>query len=871
MTNENKLKENLLRKFWIDNQSYIIGLITWTIACLLFSKPINTYIGKVGNFFFDDKHLTIYQWAIIVTFVVYYAIRAINNWWLKAANGLRGRILLILTPFIIWYVLNFFGWMKPEINFLKFNNPKIDLVCVLVFVFIIDLVIKVLFHLRKEKPRYNNSSFITDVALNLNKEEPQSQEEKKEATDETLENIKGDKLGFTPYAERIAWEAIMIKSNESVIFGINGEWGEGKTSMLEIVRQKLEDEKYTVVDFDPWKTNSGKATTQLFFDALKDGLKGKFFGINWKINRYAETLMQLDKSGTGKTLWQLIAPADSIDKQKKQLQNTMVQLDKNLIVFVDDLDRLAKNEIADVLKLMRDTANFPNLVFIAAYDRNYLNKAILDTICSHEAEKYLDKIVLWEFPIQKPEVKRYIDKLYEFLKDKHKDEIAFLDKMFVDNKDNPQQFKDFNELVKNSLTNLREVKRFSNALTFEYNHLKKRKVSFHDLFCLQLIRFISKDYFDLFRKAFYLIPVIPGGNIDNNSKKYIEKINSKNIKKDLLDHIVKYLIENNSCFQSNNPNGFGKFTMARLYFQSNSDKYSLEDIKYKLSKENFEDYKAAADQFVTELNAEKWLEEKAFDYHDLIEANGYSKKYDSLETFLEAIKRMIYFSTQLNEFEFYNLNHNQIRSHCESQFLNELPSIQKSLNQLCADKSVNVKEFCIRIIQDFENERKANRDYISVKDSLVFVKNEFKEYVKHDVLDIDTIRLFKFSYKKLDENIDEHVVKLMKEKAYGYPDQFIRYLIVIDHLIDSERYACEFSGFLLSLFGSYNDLIKFFYSSDFGKNKDIAVYYSQFLDTGIDVNNYPKTNQFGIYLPDCPVKILTELDYSNGKYSEKYK
>ncbi|MDP2112887.1 MAG: P-loop NTPase fold protein, partial [Bacteroidota bacterium] len=185
--------------------------------------------------------------------------------------------------------------------------------------------------------------------------------------------------------------------------------------MINLIRKQLEDESYTVVNFHPWKTNSGKAMNQLFFDALKEGLKNKIWGINWQIDRYADALFQLDKTGLGKTIWQLFFQPDSVEKQKDKLAESMKLLDKNLVVVVDDLDRLAKNEIADVLKLMRDTANFPNLVFIAAYDRNYLNEAIKEEINEHNYENYMDKIVLWEVPIYKPQPRKYIEILKNLL------------------------------------------------------------------------------------------------------------------------------------------------------------------------------------------------------------------------------------------------------------------------------------------------------------------------------------------------------------------------------------------------------------------------------------------------------------------------
>ncbi len=45
------------------------------------------------------------------------------------------------------------------------------------------------------------------------------------------------------------------------------------------------------------------------------------------------------------------------------------QLDKPIVIVLDDIDRLSTNEIREVFKLVRLTASFPNIIYVLAFDR----------------------------------------------------------------------------------------------------------------------------------------------------------------------------------------------------------------------------------------------------------------------------------------------------------------------------------------------------------------------------------------------------------------------------------------------------------------------------------------------------------------------
>ena len=58
------------------------------------------------------------------------------------------------------------------------------------------------------------------------------------------------------------------------------------------------------------------------------------------------------------------------------MKQSLQKIDRPIVVFIDDLDRLGGNEIMEVLKLIRNVANFPGLKFVAAYDRAYMVEVI---------------------------------------------------------------------------------------------------------------------------------------------------------------------------------------------------------------------------------------------------------------------------------------------------------------------------------------------------------------------------------------------------------------------------------------------------------------------------------------------------------------
>src|SRR5262245_52930161 len=70
-----------------------------------------------------------------------------------------------------------------------------------------------------------------------------------------------DRLGFKPFAERLAKVITTLSAPNGYVIGLHGEWGSGKSTAINFVREFLKKhnqemsqakDAITLVDFQPW-------------------------------------------------------------------------------------------------------------------------------------------------------------------------------------------------------------------------------------------------------------------------------------------------------------------------------------------------------------------------------------------------------------------------------------------------------------------------------------------------------------------------------------------------------------------------------------------------------------------------------------------
>lgn len=301
-------------------------------------------------------------------------------------------------------------------------------------------------------------------------------------SDKAIETNTEDQLGRSGFAETLAITIRDLKNTDTYTIGLFGKWGVGKTSIVNLTLEKLnklqheQEEKYIVIKFEPWHfTNSTQLLNQFLIRLADEFQKPKSKALNIigaALTQYSSAFQLAElipipiankfiaKTGEtvvkdiGKRLQKNIKDKD-IAYQKEQVVRLLKKQDCKVVVIIDDIDRLSNEQIRQVFQLVSAVANFPNTMYLLAFDKEVVVKA-LEKVQEGSGEDYLQKII--QIPIQVPEIPRY--KVIKILLNK----LPCLN----DNSNISFSMERWNELCKECIfpfiTTIRDVKRLVNLL-----------------------------------------------------------------------------------------------------------------------------------------------------------------------------------------------------------------------------------------------------------------------------------------------------------------------------------------------------------------------------------------------------------------------
>lgn len=282
--------------------------------------------------------------------------------------------------------------------------------------------------------------------------------------------------------------------NESMAVGIYGDWGIGKTTFLQHVRKEL-GQRYTIIEFNPWGCLSAESVITDFFNNMKQNLSNNN-ELGNAIEEYMGMLTTVEIPDWIKWMTDKFAGNnnDTTASLKKNVEERLKESDKPVAILIDDIDRLEADEVFEVLRLIRITANFSNTVFIAAYDKNHVCE-MLRSKGIESAERYIEKVFNVEISLPSLESKTipYIirDEIYKMtlLDSNQKREIEKALYQYTDSSRREL-------LVSHYIHNFREAKRFAALFALNFNHLAKTgtgEFNLFDLFWLELLHFCCND------------------------------------------------------------------------------------------------------------------------------------------------------------------------------------------------------------------------------------------------------------------------------------------------------------------------------------------------------------------------------------------
>lgn len=264
--------------------------------------------------------------------------------------------------------------------------------------------------------------------------------EKQVSSDLPIQSAGEDAFGFVQFADDIVGHVFSDGQPESLIVGLSGVWGSGKTSLLNLIEErlsnfKIKDKPVLLFRYTPWRTKKSDSIVSNFLPLLVEKLdqelaktssdKSKFSSGLDHLKDYANALNQMEVglkplvkvlTALGLplvgTIYETVSDVNAslLEEEKLDIEalyvkayETLAGLQIPVVVLIDDLDRLEPMEIIDVLRLIRSTAQLPYITFFICYDQTNVIEAI-ENIHKVDGEKFIEKFV--QLPISVPIVEQ---------------------------------------------------------------------------------------------------------------------------------------------------------------------------------------------------------------------------------------------------------------------------------------------------------------------------------------------------------------------------------------------------------------------------------------------------------------------------------
>lgn len=464
-------------------------------------------------------------------------------------------------------------------------------------------------------------------------------------SDNALKKASDDAFGWADHVRRLISEVLKSSYETSISVAITGTWGSGKTSYMTLLKEELKgrNNEFSVIEFNPRRSASASTIQTDFLHQLRNKLSDYDSSIGGYVSKYIEALQIADENSILPKLISLTG-IDNPDHYKESIEEVIKSSGKSIIVLIDDLDRLTGIEIMEVLKLVNLNVNFENSIFISAFDKDYVEKALSSIIINRETvsdesssiRNYTDKYFTFERPLPNVKPERLVKYLYDLIK------TNIVPEEDSDSYQTIQSFLKVNQsLIYEYIRTIRDVKRFSNLLIPTYLR-RKNDVTFEDFCLLCMLRYRHPDIYEKIRCR----EIVNTNIIDNSSQVFRQEIDES-----VPGHkILSMLFEKYSKDTA--------FSLNRKHFKSIRHKkaFPLYFYEYDEASICFKDYLGIIDPSISLHEAKIKLRElvyKGSDTYsilDLIYDHAVRMTYSSIESYKRGIELRVFLAGIINDF-----------------------------------------------------------------------------------------------------------------------------------------------------------------------------------------------------------------------------
>jgi hypothetical protein len=329
--------------------------------------------------------------------------------------------------------------------------------------------------------------------------------------DRPAKGLADDRLGYAGFSRAMARAIHSMVPREGIVLAVNGAWGSGKTSAINMMVEALrelqadtsEDEHVVVVYFNPWWFSAQDDLVRAFFNDIASSLEEEKLSekiveglkaVGRRASKAKDIVLGvLDfvpggavvKGVTG-AAFDAVARASSVERslaaERAELAEALRTQRRRILVVIDDVDRLPADEARQIFRMVKSVADLPNVIHLLVFDRAIARKALGAEI-NDDGPDWLDKVVQASFdlpPVRSADLQRLL--------------ITELDALakpppFI----NPVRWGNtLLSAIMPWVTSPRDVRRLANALAVSWPPVA-REVDFADFVALETMRLFEPE------------------------------------------------------------------------------------------------------------------------------------------------------------------------------------------------------------------------------------------------------------------------------------------------------------------------------------------------------------------------------------------
>lgn len=294
------------------------------------------------------------------------------------------------------------------------------------------------------------------------------------------QELKEDELKMLPYVEGLY--DYICECEMPMAIAIQGAWGSGKTSVIEMLKNKITEENllkpkttFDTFSFNPWEDSQFQSEENVSLSFLKEMIKTvipKNEKTQERIKKVKDIISNLAISMAKKYTNEMVSDAvekmvrgdenETVYSQMKTLAASFKEfLDENpkdrIVIFVDDMDRIKPAMAVELLELFKFVFNHEKCIFVLAIDTEIVYLGIKekygDNISDEKAKAFFDKMIQLPFtiPAMHNKTQKYLGSLMpqevnEVLTS-NEDKVWLHKLLYLYTKDNPREIKRYTNSV----------------------------------------------------------------------------------------------------------------------------------------------------------------------------------------------------------------------------------------------------------------------------------------------------------------------------------------------------------------------------------------------------------------------------------------